>query len=50
VLTLVMAFRSSGIGPISSEGPRPDRAMLEFRYELGELAAAGGDIRARLFD
>ena len=50
VLTLVMAFRSSGIGPISSEGPRPDRAMLEFLYELGELAAAGGDIRARLFD
>jgi hypothetical protein len=49
VLALVLAFRSSGIGPLPSEGPRPDLAMLEFLYELGELAAAGGDIRQRLF-
>jgi hypothetical protein len=46
VLVLVMAFRSSGI---SSEGPRPDLAMLDFLYELGEIAAADGDIRQRLF-
>jgi hypothetical protein len=49
VLVLVMAFRSGGIGPLSSEGPRPDLAMLEFLYELGEIAEAGGDIRERLF-
>jgi hypothetical protein len=49
VLTLVMALRSGGIGPIPSEGPRPDLAMLEFLYELGELAAAGDDVRDRLF-
>jgi hypothetical protein len=49
VLVLVMAFRSGGIGPVSSEVPRPDLAMLEFLYELGEIAAADGDIRERLF-
>jgi hypothetical protein len=49
VLVLVMAFRSSGIGPISSEVPPPDLAMLDFLYELGEIAAADGDIRQRLF-
>jgi hypothetical protein len=49
VLVLVMAFRSGGIGPLPSEGPRPDPAMLEFLHELGEIAAAGGDIRERLF-
>jgi hypothetical protein len=49
VLALVMAFRSSGISPVSREGPRPDLAMLDFLYELGEIAAAGGDIRERLF-
>jgi hypothetical protein len=30
-------------------GPRPDPAMLEFLYDLSEIAAAGGDIRQRLF-
>jgi hypothetical protein len=49
VLVLVTAFRSSGIGTLPREGPRPDPAMLEFLYELGETAAAGGDIRQRLF-
>jgi hypothetical protein len=49
VLVLVMAFRSSGIGPISSEVPPPDLAMLDFLYELGEIAAADGDIRDWLF-
>jgi hypothetical protein len=28
---------------------RPDPAFLHFLYELGEIAAAGGDIRSRLF-
>jgi hypothetical protein len=49
VLVLVMAIRSSGIGPISSEVPLPDPALLDFLYELGDVAAAGGDIRERLF-
>jgi hypothetical protein len=49
VLVLAMAFRSSGIGPIAAEGPQADLAMLDFLYELGEIAAAGGDIRQRLF-
>jgi len=49
VLVLVMAFRSSEIGPVSSETPQPDPAMLEFLHDLGEIAAAGGDIRQRLF-
>jgi hypothetical protein len=49
VLVLAMAFRSSGIGPASSESPSPDLAVLEFLYELGEIAAAGDDIRDRLF-
>ena len=48
-LVLVMAFRSSEIGPVSSETPQPDPAMLEFLHDLGEIAAAGGDIRQRLF-
>jgi hypothetical protein len=44
-----MAFRSSAIGPISSETPQSDLAMLDFLHDLGEIAAAGGDIRQRLF-
>jgi hypothetical protein len=27
----------------------PDPALLTYLYELGEIAAAGGDIRQRLF-
>jgi hypothetical protein len=49
VLVLVTAFRSSGIGTLPREGPRQDPATLELLYELGEIAAAGGDIRERLF-
>jgi hypothetical protein len=49
VLALVMAFRSSGIGPLSSEVSLPDPALLTYLYQLGETAAAGGDIRQRLF-
>jgi hypothetical protein len=40
---------SGGIGPVSSEGPIPDRAVLELLYELGEIAVAGEDIGERLF-
>jgi hypothetical protein len=44
-----MAFRSGGFGPFSSEVPFPDPGLLNFLYELGDIAAAGGDIRERLF-
>lgn len=47
ILRLVMAFRSSGF-KASSEF-RPDLETLHFLYELGEIAAAGGDIRTRVF-
>ena len=33
---------------ISSEAP-PDPHWLEFLWELGEIAARGGDIRERIF-
>jgi hypothetical protein len=49
VLMLAMAFRSGGVGPMSSESPPPDIAMLNFLYELADIAAAGGSIRDRLF-
>jgi hypothetical protein len=44
---LVVAFRSSGFR--ASGEIRPDLETMDFLYELGELAAAGGDIRARVF-
>jgi hypothetical protein len=42
-----MAFRAGGFR-ISTE-VRPDLETMSFLYELVELAAAGGDIRVRLF-
>jgi hypothetical protein len=48
LLVVAMAFRSSGIGPFSSE-VIPDLGMMEFLYELAEIAASGGDIRSRVF-
>jgi hypothetical protein len=47
VLSVVMAFRSSGFTPCREVCP--DLETLDYLYELGEIAAAGGDIRARLF-
>ena len=47
ILRLVMAFRSSGFG--ASSESRPDFETMNFLYELGEIAAAGGDIRSRVF-
>jgi hypothetical protein len=49
ILGVVMAFRSDAIGRISSELCRPNMELVEFIWELGEFAAAGGDIRERLF-
>jgi hypothetical protein len=48
ILRLVLAFRSSGFRAPREICP-PDLEMMNFLYELGEIAAAGGDIRARLF-
>ena len=47
VLALALAFRADGMA-CSSEAP-PDLPAVNFVYELGEIAAAGGDIRERLF-
>jgi hypothetical protein len=48
LLFYVMAFRTSGFqGPVEL-GP-PDLAAMNFLYQLAEIAAAGGDIRDRLF-
>ena len=47
VLRLAMAFRSSGF-TAPREFPA-DIEMMNFLHELGEVAATGGDIRARLF-
>jgi hypothetical protein len=48
LLALVMAIRSSGF-TASREVPL-DLDTLNFLAELGELAAAGGDIRSCIFD
>jgi len=48
LLTYVMAFRSSGVRVSPELGP-VDLAAMDFLFELGEIAAAGGDIRRRLF-
>ena len=47
LLRLVMAFRSTGFR-VSSEF-RPDFETMNFLHELDEIAAAGGDIRSRVF-
>jgi hypothetical protein len=47
ILRLVLALRSSGFRA-SPEMP-PDVETMNFLHELGEIAAAGGDIRARVF-
>ena len=47
VLIIATAFRTSGFSV-----PREvahDVAALSFLYELDEIAAAGGDVRTRLF-
>jgi hypothetical protein len=47
VLRIATAVRSSGF---SGTPEMPGSVeLLEYLYELGELAAAGGDVRTRLF-
>jgi hypothetical protein len=47
VLRLVMAFRCGGFS-VSRE-LQPDVETMDYLHELSEIAAAGGDIRARVF-
>ena len=47
VLRLVFAFRATGFKACSES--QPDLETMNFLYELGEIAAAGGDIRSRVF-
>jgi hypothetical protein len=48
LLSIALAFRSAGFS-IPSELGQPDLRWLGLLHELGEIAAAGGDIRRRLF-
>jgi hypothetical protein len=48
ILELAMALRSSGC--LASRELCPDLESMNFLHELGEIAAAGGDIRRRVFD
>ena len=48
LLVAVMAFRTVGISGLSAAG-RPDTKLAGVLWELGEIAAAGGDIREGLF-
>ena len=47
LLGIVLALRSSGFRAASELGP--DLETMDFLYELGEIAGAGGDIRSRVF-
>jgi hypothetical protein len=47
LLELALALRSNGCG-VSRE-LTPDLATINFLHELAEIAAAGGDIRERVF-
>ncbi len=47
VLRLLAAFRTGGFS--SSMEVLPDLETAGYLHELGEIAAAGGDIRVRLF-
>jgi hypothetical protein len=47
ILRLVIAFRSTGFSACGES--HPDLEMMNLLYELGEIAAAGGDIRSRVF-
>ena len=41
---MALAFRASGLGPVYP-GCTPDLGVIDFIWRLGEVAAAGGDIR-----
>lgn len=45
---VAMGVRRGGVR-LTSETGRPDPRVVGFLWEIGELAARGGDIRARVF-
>jgi hypothetical protein len=47
ILRLVIALRSSGFRGCPEAVP--DLEMMNFLHELADIAAAGGDIRSRVF-
>jgi len=47
-LVALMAFRTRGVSGLSVIR-RPDWPLVDFLWELDKIAAAGGDIRERLF-
>jgi hypothetical protein len=47
VLAIAKAFRTGGLS-VSTEVMH-DLALLSFLFELDEIAAAGGDVRTRIF-
>jgi hypothetical protein len=49
VLVVALALRTDGFR-VSPEAPGLDLRWFEFLYELGSIAAGGGDIRDRVFD
>jgi hypothetical protein len=48
LLVLALAYRSHGFPPVPVEGA-VGFAWSAFLRELGEIAASGGDVRARVF-
>jgi hypothetical protein len=47
ILGVLLAIRSSGFSACTEL--QPDLDAMNFFYELGEIAASGGDIRSRVF-
>jgi hypothetical protein len=47
ILGVLLAIRSSGFSACTEL--QPDLDALNFFYELGEIAASGGDIRSHVF-
>jgi hypothetical protein len=47
ILGVLLAIRSSGFSACTEV--QPDLDALNFFYELGEIAASGGDIRSHVF-
>jgi len=48
LLGYATTLRTRGLQGSGELGP-PDLAAVSFLYELGEIAATGGDVRERLF-
>lgn len=49
LLVLALSLRSEHGFRVSPEGPGLDLRWSDFLYELGSIAASGGDIRDRVF-